>query len=931
MQERLTHAPFAGGNAHTEKIRRRGLTFLLDWLEEQPGATWQERWLASGSDGAGAAWRKGPARWLNEQGLFADWRQDALASALLTAISADVVRPALGWLVVKATGPGSLVRHLARARDPEGFARLRALCDADPHVSKVSGSHTVYRAAEIVAAKGGRLGDITVGDVLELLDTELGTLASVPGDVAVSYRLLHTMGVFGHDAPASLREIRSTGQRTPEELIGRYHLKCRPIRDLLVDYLRERQPMLDYGSLKSLACNLGMLFWQDLERHNPGIDSLHLPAEVAGAWKQRLRTKPETIISPAGERTQTQVPRLNYWECLIPIRAFYLDLAQWAAEDPSRWGPWVAPCPIREEETSRRKARRHRKSRMDARTRERLPVLPVLIQTVSEQRTAARELLEAARQARHEETFTAAGQTLTRVVTRHGTAVGRVWAADPGTGKRRDLTFEEEQAFWTWGIVEVLRRTGIRIEELLEISHHSLVQYRLPTTGELVPLLQIAPSKTDAERLLVVSPELADVLSAIIRRVRGSAGEVPCIAAYDRHEHVWLPPAPLLFQRRISTENRRFSPDVARDMLARALHHTGLVDPADGGPLRYTPHDFRRLFITEAIMSGLPPHIAQVIAGHRDINVTISYKAVYPEEAIQAHLAFLARRRALRPTDEYRVPTDEEWQEFLGHFERRKVATGTCGRAFGTPCIHEHSCLRCSMHWPSPDQRHRIAEIRDNLTARIAEAEREGWLGEIEGLKISLAGASDKLAQIDRRARSRRVDLGMPAFPASPQPATPPAHSPFSPLSHRMSEFREAGVSRTFLYANPDARTLVNDAISKTGTRHTRGSDDQEPSWRERALNAEAALKAAQAEIAAQRRRMAILLGQIRDLEHDLSPEAAQRLATENTTLKQRVRQLTHDNRTLEERLEAARSNNRFADRRIAQLEAQLTEQAPQR
>ena len=141
---------------------------------------------------------------------------------------------------------------------------------------------------------------------------------------------------------------------------------------------------------------------------------------------------------------------------------------------------------------------------------------------------------------------------------------------------------------------------------------------------------------------------------------------------------------------------------------------------------------------------------------------------------------------------------------------------------------------------------------------------------------------------------------------------------------------RQAGVSRTFLYANPDARALVNEAISKGGPEGTpRAGDDQEPSWRERALNAEAALKTAEAEIAAQRRRMAILLGQIRDLEHDLSPEAAQRLATENTTLKQRVRQLTHDNKTLEERLEAARSNNRFADRRIAQLEAQLTERAP--
>jgi hypothetical protein len=135
---------------------------------------------------------------------------------------------------------------------------------------------------------------------------------------------------------------------------------------------------------------------------------------------------------------------------------------------------------------------------------------------------------------------------------------------------------------------------------------------------------------------------------------------------------------------------------------------------------------------------------------------------------------------------------------------------------------------------------------------------------------------------------------------------------------------RQAGVSRTFLYANPDARALISQAASKAGGQQARARagdrDEQEPSWRERALNAEAALKAAEAEIRAQRHRMAILLGQIRDLEQDLAPEAAQRSITENTTLKARVRQLTSDNRTLEQRLEAARSNARFADRRIAQL-----------
>ena len=45
-----------------------------------------------------------------------------------------------------------------------------------------------------------------------------------------------------------------------------------------------------------------------------------------------------------------------------------------------------------------------------------------------------------------------------------------------------------------------------------------------------------------------------------------------------------------------------------------------------------------------------------------------------------------------------------------------------------------------------PAQRHRLEEIRDNLQARITEAEREGWTGEAEGLKISLDAATSKLA-----------------------------------------------------------------------------------------------------------------------------------------------------------------------------------------
>ena len=61
---------------------------------------------------------------------------------------------------------------------------------------------------------------------------------------------------------------------------------------------------------------------------------------------------------------------------------------------------------------------------------------------------------------------------------------------------------------------------------------------------------------------------------------------------------------------------------------------------------------------------------------------------------------------------------------------------------------------------------HAWNEIRDNLIARIAEAERQGWLGEVEGLQVSLAGANDKLAQIDQitARRSTAVQLGIPSL-----------------------------------------------------------------------------------------------------------------------------------------------------------------------
>lgn len=249
---------------------------------------------------------------------------------------------------------------------------------------------------------------------------------------------------------------------------------------------------------------------------------------------------------------------------------------------------------------------------MDARTRERLPVLPALAAAASRRRKDAAVLLAAARDTPPGQLFTAAGQTLRRARMRsHGTAAARVWAEDPGTGERRDLALEESRAFWGWAAIEVLRHTGIRIEELTELSHQSLAQHRTGS-GELIPLLSVAPSKTDMERLLVIDPDLADVLATIIARIRGTDGAVPLVTAYDPHERVWNPPMPLLFQRQVHLENRPIPAAEIRHLISEAAAASG-VTGNDGKPLTFVPHDFRRIFTTDAIMNGMPPHIAQMI------------------------------------------------------------------------------------------------------------------------------------------------------------------------------------------------------------------------------------------------------------------------------------------------------------------------------
>jgi hypothetical protein len=212
-----------------------------------------------------------------------------------------------------------------------------------------------------------------------------------------------------------------------------------------------------------------------------------------------------------------------------------------------------------------------------------------------------------------------------------------------------DLAATEDDAFWAWAIIETLRHTGVRAEELLEITHLALVSYRLPDTGEIVPLLQIVPSKSNEERLLLVSPELASVLASIVKRLRdANNGAIPLEPRYDPKEKTTSPPLPHLFQRKIgvavlghqrdpgqAAAHRGHRPrrPTRRHRPTAALHAPRLPKAVHDGSRHRRP----------------AVHIAAKLLGHHNIATVESYLAVFQDELIRTYRAFLDKRRAARP------------------------------------------------------------------------------------------------------------------------------------------------------------------------------------------------------------------------------------------------------------------------------------------
>jgi len=140
------------------------------------------------------------------------------------------------------------------------------------------------------------------------------------------------------------------------------------------------------------------------------------------------------------------------------------------------------------------------------------------------------------------------------------------------------------------------------------------------------------------------SLENATVHSGSRRASRGSTrrsshvrhGTIPLLRRLDRSERVFSP-------RCHSCSSITSAPAPATSSLTAPSASTSPRPPprpgvrdSDGTLLRPTPHDFRRLYLTELVANKLPVHIAAQPAGHRSLTTTQGYVAVYPQDVFEA-------------------------------------------------------------------------------------------------------------------------------------------------------------------------------------------------------------------------------------------------------------------------------------------------------
>jgi integrase len=282
----------------------------------------------------------------------------------------------------------------------------------------------------------------------------------------------------------------------------------------------------------------------------------------------------------------------------------------------------------------------------------------------------------------------------------------------------------------------LLRATGMRVGELLDLELDCIVDYGTHGTWLRVPL-----GKLGTERMVPLDAGPLALLDAWITD-RGPQRSL----AHPRDGH----PTDFVFTQR----GRRIGPHRLRVSLHDAIAAADLRDRA-GNPLHVTLHQLRHTFGTSLANAGMGLPALMALLGHVTPEMTLRYARLASptiRDAYETAMAKVNGRRSLFtiPAGGNRaIPSKVDWlhTEML----KTRVAHGFCSRdPVAGACPYANICEQCDNFVPDPDRADVLAGQLDDVNALREDAAGRGWTDEVARHNRVATSIETHLRRLDR-------------------------------------------------------------------------------------------------------------------------------------------------------------------------------------
>lgn len=263
----------------------------------------------------------------------------------------------------------------------------------------------------------------------------------------------------------------------------------------------------------------------------------------------------------------------------------------------------------------------------------------------------------------------------------------------------------------------ILRGTGLRIGELLDLELDSLVDFADHGTWLRVPL-----GKLNTERSVPLDePTLAAFDDWISRR--GPQRALP-------HPRYNNRPVDFMF----AEAGRRLTSHRIRRGLREAITTAGLCGPG-GEPLRVTPHQLRHTYATTLVNGGMSLQALMALLGHVSPQMTMRYAQLSSPTVRAAYEAAMAKapsRRTIPVAAAGRRPVPDRVEWLHAEMLKTRVAHGYCSRELtAEACAYANICEQCENYTPTPEFAPALQAQRDDITALRDDADTRGWDSEV--------------------------------------------------------------------------------------------------------------------------------------------------------------------------------------------------------